>query len=182
MTRVHTCYVWEYSRTELLSRNIMNYQKAVYQTQYLIQFLPIRTIALVDSVDQPKIIRIDDPFNINDRDSINWKGRPLIVGKPIAVPFAGDLDDGPEPMFPHYRFRECRPIRFHFSTLCHDINNLFTCASMRTGLPRWFFLTLVLSISFLMIWLGIFTLSMLRRLRRREVSSYKQICLLLSLI
>ena len=121
---------------------------------------------------EPKIIHIQDPFNINDRDSINWKGRPLMIGEPISVPFGGSEggDDLGHPMFHHYRFRECRPISFHFSTLCHDINNLFTCASMRTGLPRWFFLTLVLTISFLMIWLGLFTLSMLRRLRKREVS------------
>ena len=94
----------------------------------------------------------------------NWKGRPLPFGKPVVEEISG----------PHYGhiFRECRPIEFHLKTLCHDINNFFTCASMRTGLPRWFFLSTILLSSFFLVWLGLFFLSMVRRMRRIEVRKH----------
>jgi Brain specific membrane anchored protein len=98
----------------------------------------------------------------------NWKGRPLPIGQPIIE----NLDEFNRPP-PFRMYRECRPIKFQFSTLCHDINNFFNCASMRTGLPRWFFMSLILLCSFFMLWLGIFILSMIRRMKRQEVSTKK---------
>jgi hypothetical protein len=96
----------------------------------------------------------------------NWKGRPLPIGKPVVE----ELEGSDIPPYRRNMFRECRPIKFHYATLCHDLNNFFTCAAMHTGLPRWFFLSLILLCSFFMLWLGIFILSMIRRMKRQEVS------------
>lgn len=65
--------------------------------------------------------------------------------------------------------RQCiMPLKFQWATLCHDVNNFFNCLSIRSGLPKWFFLSMILMASFSMIWLSFFILSMLRRMRRRE--------------
>ena len=92
----------------------------------------------------------------------NWKGRPLPFGKPIVEEVPSENG---------YILRQCRPLSFSFKTMCYDINNFFTCASMRTGLPRWFFLSTIIFSSVFMFWLGIFILSLIRRMRKAEVCS-----------
>lgn len=102
----------------------------------------------------------------DDDKPINWKGIPMPIGKQIVERIDNDENDM---MMPPY-LRQCHELRFHLKTLCSDINRFFACASLRTGLPRWFFLSLMLTCSAFMIWLGIFVLSMIRRMKKNEVS------------
>lgn len=68
----------------------------------------------------------------------------------------------------------CHPISFNWRNMCHDANNLFNCLSIRYGLPKWFFLSLTLVSSFLMIWMGLYILAMIKHVGRREVSSFNR--------
>lgn len=92
----------------------------------------------------------------------HWKGRPLQFGNPVVEEVSNQYPVDER----GYIIRECRPLSFSFKTMCYDINNFFTCASMRTGLPRWFFVSTILISSLFMFWLGIFMLSMIRRMKR----------------
>jgi hypothetical protein len=93
------------------------------------------------------------------------KGRPLQFGNSVVEEVSNQYPVDER----GYIIRECRPLSFSFKTMCYDINNFFTCASMRTGLPRWFFVSTILLSSLLMFWLGIFMLSMIRRMKRVQV-------------
>jgi hypothetical protein len=88
-------------------------------------------------------------------------------GLPYQMP--SFQDRGFMPYHERRVLRQCiMPLKFQWSTLCHDVNNFFNCLSIRSGLPKWFFLSMILLASFSMIWLSLFILSMLRRMRRRE--------------
>lgn len=101
------------------------------------------------------------------------------VKRPFIRLFGGDDNDVDRQMFNEqskeaYHSR-CHPISFNWRNMCHDTNKLFNCLSIRYGLPKWFFLSLTLVSSFLMIWMGLYILAMIRHIGRRERVFYRDI-------
>jgi hypothetical protein len=101
-----------------------------------------------------------------ESEPINWK-RPFSMLAPPKFAFEQANEDLPE--YP-YHSRVCyTPIQLRWSTFCRDVNNMFNCASMYTRLPRWILLLTVVLVSCFFLWMGIFFVSMLSRMKKHQV-------------